>query len=81
MDVSGGYCYCYHTVLLLLVVMVVVLVVRLLAGRQDVGERNRGGGGHEVRPWVHLPLLRHRLEDADVRDGEPAHPHRREEGS
>ena len=50
------------------------------AGRKDPGERDRGGGGDEVRPRVHLPLLRHGRQDADVRDGEPPHPHRREEG-
>lgn len=51
-----------------------------MKGRQDVGERDRGGGGYEVRPRIHLTLLRDGLEDADVRNGKPHHPHRREEG-
>lgn len=45
-------------------------------GRQDPGERDRGGRGDEVRPRVHLALLRHRFKNADVRDGKPSHPHR-----
>lgn len=51
-----------------------------MTGRQDVGERDRGGGGYEVRPRIHLTLLRDGIEDADVRNGKPRHPHRGEEG-
>lgn len=52
-----------------------------MTGRQDFGKRDRGGGGYEVRPRIHLTLLRDGLEDADLRNGKPNHPYRGEKGS
>ena len=43
------------------------------------GDQPRGGGGHAVRPRLHLRLLRHQPRHPDRGPREPVHPHPRQE--
>ena len=46
-------------------------------GKQDRRDLLRGGGGHDVRPWLHHPLHGHRYREDGGRHRRRLHPHHR----